>query len=51
MRSFLLFFATSIVVGFGFGIAATNSAQSAAERVVDSRLAAYCEAGLTEFCK
>lgn len=50
MRTFLLLFAAATVTGFGFGVAATSSAQTAADRIVESRTAQYCEAGLTEFC-
>ena len=51
MRNFFLFTLCSVVVGFGLGVSATSSAQTAADRIVVSRTAAYCEAGLTEFCK
>ena len=50
MRTFFLLFAAATVTGFGFGVAATSSAQTAADRIVESRTAQYCEAGLTEFC-
>ena len=50
MRTFFFFFAASTVIGFGFGVAATSSAQDTVDRIVESRAAHYCEKGFTEFC-
>jgi len=50
MRTFFLLSAALAVTGFGFGVAATSSAQIAADRIVESRAAQYCQAGLNEFC-
>jgi len=50
MRTFFFFFAAATVIGFGFGITATSSAQSTVDRIVESRTAHYCEEGFNEFC-
>jgi len=50
MRSFFLLFTAAIVTGFGFGITATSSAQNAADLIIESRSAQYCEKGFIEFC-
>ena len=54
MRSLFLLFTAAIVTGFGFGfgfgITATSSAQNAADLIIESRAAEYCEKGFTEFC-
>ena len=50
MRTFFLLFSAATVIGFGFGVVATSSAQNAADRIVESRIAQYCEEGFTEFC-
>ena len=50
MRTFFFFFAAATVIGFGFGVTATSSAQSTVDRIVESRAAQYCQAGLNEFC-
>ena len=50
MRTFFFFFAAATVIGFGFGVTATSSAQIAADRIVESRAAEHCQAGLNEFC-
>lgn len=51
MRNLFLYLAVTGVIGFGFGIAATSSANSAADRIVELRAAQYCAAGITELCK
>ena len=50
MRTFFVFFAAATVIGFGFGVSTTSSAQDTVDRIVESRIAHYCEKGLIEFC-
>ena len=50
MRSFFVLIVAAAFTGFGFGVTASTSAQSAAHRIAESRAARYCEVGLTEFC-
>ena len=50
MRTFFVFFAAANVIGFGFGVATTSSAEDTVDRIVESRVAHYCERGFIEFC-
>jgi len=50
MRTFILLFVFASVIGFGFGVAATSSAQKHADQIVESNDAQYCQKGFTEFC-
>ena len=50
MRTFFVFFAAANVIGFGFGVSTTSSAQDTVDRIVESHVAQYCEKGLIEFC-
>lgn len=51
MKTLLIGFLVIWSAGATFGLIAANSAEGAATRIVAQREAAYCKAGLPEFCQ